>query len=211
MSRAADRDGAADREGERELRHRGWGLLAHTLRQRMGLLGLAVLSVGHLDRGASHHPIARGGRHRPGDHPERQRRHPAVHGADPGGRRRAGARIRAAPAHRVPARIPGRDRSPRPAVRAPAAAALRVPRRSADRSADLARQHRPAPDQPDAHAGAAHVVESVHPHRRRDHHGAREPTARAARARHAADPHRARGALLAQDGPADLRAPARAG
>ena len=45
MSRAADRDGAADRERERDLRHRGWGLLAHTLRQRMGLLGLAVLSA----------------------------------------------------------------------------------------------------------------------------------------------------------------------
>ena len=36
------------------------------------------------------------------------------------------------------------------------------------------------------------------------------PLARAPRARHAADPHRARGPLLAQDGPADLRAPARA-
>ena len=44
MRRAADRDGGADREGERDLRRRGWHLLAHTLNLRRGLLGLSVLS-----------------------------------------------------------------------------------------------------------------------------------------------------------------------
>ena len=32
-------------QSERDLRRRGWRLLAHTLRQRTGLLGLAVLSA----------------------------------------------------------------------------------------------------------------------------------------------------------------------
>ena len=43
-----------------------------------------------------------------------------------------------APLRRVPARVPRRDRPPRPAVRPPPAPALRVPRRGADRPADVA-------------------------------------------------------------------------
>ena len=92
------------------------------------------------------HPAPGAGRDRPGHHPEGPAEDHRV-GADHRRRRRdLGAAHRVAPLLGLPRGALERGGPPAPHVRPPAAAALRLPRRHADRSADEPRQHRPAAD-----------------------------------------------------------------
>ncbi len=131
-------------EGDRELRRAGWRLIARRAAARSA--GGSLLGV-----------VRRASSGRSPRSPSRSSRRPrSTTGIIPGDGgaivqysvlialfgvvQAVGTGLRRYAAFRLS--LPGRDRPPRPAVRAPPAPALRVPRRGADRPAHVAREHR---------------------------------------------------------------------